>query len=608
MPSRFDDWHALPFRAIWVCDTEYYPGPGLANGGRDGDPITPLCLAAIELRSGRVVQSWQDQLGPFPPYRLDADSLFVAYLLTAEFGFHLAQGWGRPARAIDAYVEFRHLTNDARVKSGDRPKGFYSLIGASRYLRIDGLDVAHKADMRDRIIQGPPFSAADREEIQRYCLDDARNLVRVFTKLVPTIPSLPHALHRGEFEWALACQERRGIPIDTATFDQIKSHWNEIRSDLVTEADRPYGCYEIDAQGPHFRNHKFKAYLARERMQWPIRESGGLDMRGEAFRDMTMTYPQLGEVHELRKVLAQLRSNKLAVGRDGRNRTLLGPYGTKTGRNAPSNSRFIFGPAKCMRFLIRPPPGRALIYRDFNQQEFRIAAVKSRDPAMLEICQAPDVYLALAAQLGFDVNVPGVRGLFKVVVLGIQYGMEAESLALRAGISPYEAWEILARVRARFHVFQDYCAEVADCAGLNMALVSNFGWSMQCPPGTNPRTIRNFPIQSAGAEIMHTFCILAERRGIEIVAPVHDGFLAEGSAGDIDDVSRELDRAMRDASALVLEGYEISTDCGEALADAAGTRPETGPIRPGFRFYDAKGEGMWNLLIRLLADCKEQAA
>jgi len=49
----------LPFREIWAVDTEFYAGPGKANGGVDGDAPTPLCLVALELRSGRIVRLWQ---------------------------------------------------------------------------------------------------------------------------------------------------------------------------------------------------------------------------------------------------------------------------------------------------------------------------------------------------------------------------------------------------------------------------------------------------------------------------------------------------------------------------------------------------------------------
>jgi hypothetical protein len=127
MPATIFDWRDLPFREIWCVDFEYYPGAGLAHGGREGDPATPLCLVALEMRSGRIVRQWQNEPGPFPPYRLDGDALIVSYLLSAEFGCHIALGWGQPACALDAYVEFRHYVNDGMLKSGDRDRGFYSL-------------------------------------------------------------------------------------------------------------------------------------------------------------------------------------------------------------------------------------------------------------------------------------------------------------------------------------------------------------------------------------------------------------------------------------------------------------------------------------------------
>ena len=590
------DWRDLPYREIWAVDTEYYPGLGLANGGREGDPITPLALVAFELRSSRVLRLWQDELGPFPPYRLDADALIIAYMATAEFGFHLAMGWGQPARTIDAYIEFRHLTNDARIKAGDRPNGFYSLAGALRHFGEDEIDLARKDEMRDRIMQGPPFTNQERADILRYCEDDARALARLIPRLVPTIPSLPHALYRGQYAWALSHEERCGSPIDLAGLDRIRAGWDAIKADLVTTIDREYDCYEIVYGVPHFRDEQFLAYTRRQHIPWPTYADGRLDKRAETFRDMSRTFPQVANLHELRSTLAQLRSNKLAVGRDGRNRTLLGPFGTKTGRNAPSNSKFIFGPAKCLRFLIMPPPGMALIHRDFSQQEVRIAAVKSGDGALLAACEAGDVYLGIAQQLGFPESRPGLRTLFKTVVLGIQYGLGHRSLASRAGISLYEAAEILARLRARFRTFEEWCTNTADYAGLRMTMSTAFGWTVQCPPGTSARTIRNWPIQSDGAAILHAASILAERRGIRIVAPIHDAFLAEGPAADIADISVALDRLMRDASSLVLRGYELPTS------------DDGGPIMPNQRYYEERGENMWNTINRLIENLERKTA
>jgi hypothetical protein len=165
MTTVLHDWRELPFREIWCVDSEFYPGPGKANGGVDGDPSTPLCVVAYEMRTGRTVRLWQDEFGRFPPYRLDADALIMGYMISAEFGTHIALGWGQPACALDPYIEFRHYVNDGGAKAEDRDKGLYSIAGALRYFCEDELDVAHKRDMRERIVQGPPFSREERHQI-----------------------------------------------------------------------------------------------------------------------------------------------------------------------------------------------------------------------------------------------------------------------------------------------------------------------------------------------------------------------------------------------------------------------------------------------------------
>jgi DNA polymerase family A len=161
--------------------------------------------------------------------------------------------------------------------------------------------------------------------------------------------------------------------------------------------------------------------------------------------------PQVEPLRELRYSLSKLKLEALEVGRDGRNRTMLGIYGSKAARNQPSNSKYIFGPAKWIRFLISPPPGRVLIHRNYCQQEVRIAAVLSGDAALLRACEEGDVYLGIAKQLGLappdatpETHKP-LRTLFKTVVLGIQYGLGTRALSMRTGLSLFEACEILAR-------------------------------------------------------------------------------------------------------------------------------------------------------------------
>jgi hypothetical protein len=98
--------------------------------------------------------------------------------------------------------------------------------------------------------------------------------------------------------------------------------------------------------------------------------------------------------------LARMRLSDLAVGHDGRNRIMLSAFRARTGRNQPSNTKFIFGPAVWLRGLIQPPAGHGVAYIDWQQQEFGIAAALSGDQQMLQAYRSGDPYLAFAKQAG----------------------------------------------------------------------------------------------------------------------------------------------------------------------------------------------------------------
>ena len=59
------------FKEVWVVDTEFY-----APAGERPDPV---CVVARELRSGRLVRQWRGEFSALPPFRTDAQSLYVAF-------------------------------------------------------------------------------------------------------------------------------------------------------------------------------------------------------------------------------------------------------------------------------------------------------------------------------------------------------------------------------------------------------------------------------------------------------------------------------------------------------------------------------------------------
>jgi DNA polymerase I len=125
-----------------------------------------------------------------------------------------------------------------------------------------------------------------------------------------------------------------------------------------------------------------------------------------------------------------------------------------------------------------------------------------------------------------------------------------------------------------------------DQAMLTGGLHTVFGWRVQVPAESNDRSLRNFPMQANGAEMLRLACCLATERGIEVCAPVHDAVLICAPLGRLEiDVVRMQD-AMREASCIMLGGFELRTDA-------------VGVHHPD-RYMDERGVMMWQRVMVLL--------
>src|SRR5262245_18571009 len=112
----------------------------------------------------------------------------------------------------------------------------------------------------------------------------------------------------------------------------------------------------------------------------------------ETLRAMGQRCPEAAEFCSTKITLDQLKTFELAVGDDGRNRCMLSAFRSKTSRNQPSNSQYIFGLNAARRSLIKPGPGCALVHLDFSGQEFAEAAYFSRDTNMIAAYETGDPY------------------------------------------------------------------------------------------------------------------------------------------------------------------------------------------------------------------------
>lgn len=356
-------------------------------------------------------------------------------------------------------------------------------------------------------------------------------------------------------------------------------------------SDDRYSC-----NGPmRFSSELFAQFIRRKGIAWPRLDSGRLALDDDTFSEMAKLSPaEIGPIREIRHTLGQMRLNELAVGEDGRNRCLLSAFRSKTGRNQPSNSRFVFGPSCWLRSLIRPEPGRALAYVDWSQQELGIAAALSRDPLMMEAYRSGDFYLTFAKMAGAvppdatKKSHPTEREQYKTVALGVMFGLTGDGIARKLGVTPCQGRELLAAHQRTFRRFWAWSDSIEERAVLTGRLRTTFGWSLIVGAEINPRSVRNFPMQANGAEMMRIAACLATERGIRVCCPVHDAFLIEADAGLIDAEAKRMQAAMREASEFVLPGFPLGTDVKI--------------VRHPERYSDKRGEQMWGTVTNILAE------
>ncbi len=564
----------------WLIDFEFHPERGV-----EGNRPDPVCLVAREFFTGATKRFWRDELkrmsrAPFPT---DDKSLCVAYFASAEIDCFLSLGWAKPANVLDLYVEFRNMTNGAYLSFGS------GLIGAMQYFGLPFIESEQKTQMRDLILARGPWSNKEQVDILDYCETDVVALSNLLPRMLPYI-HIPRALLRGHYMKAVSSMQDTGVPIDTETMNLLTAHWDGIQDHLIADIDKDYGVFD----GRTFKRDRWETYLINQSIPWPRLESGALDLSDNTFRQQSRIHPRVAPMRELRAALSELRLNGLKVGDDKRNRCLLSPFRAKTSRNQPSNSAFIFGPSVWLRGLIKPEPGFGLAYIDWSQQEFGIAAALSGDEVMKQAYLSGDPYLAFAKQAGAvpqaatKATHKAEREQFKQCVLAVQYGMGEESLAAKINQPVARARQLLSLHKQTYKTFWRWSDSAVDEALLNGRLWSVFDWQILVGQNINARSLRNFPMQANGAEMLRIACILLVEAGIRVCAPVHDALLIEAPLDQLDQTVAEARAIMRKASNIVLNGFELGSDAELIVY------PE--------RYMDERGVRMWEAVAAIIRD------
>ncbi|MGS3131690.1 DNA polymerase [Aeromonas caviae] len=230
------------------------------------------------------------------------------------------------------------------------------------------------------------------------------------------------------------------------------------------------------------------------------------------------------------------------------------PFATTTGRNV------IYGPSltslkkKFWPFVLNPATGFLYVLLDFEQQEPAIAACFAKDRELLAAYLVGDLYL----HVGSHPHLASLdRNSLKKLVLPYSYGQSAAAYAREYKI-PLEVaqryWRALKEIFHRVDAELNHRSQQAFRDGYVRCL----DWAAGVTPLSNPLSVRNWPVQATGADIMRRAVIGLVDAGLDLRLTIHDAFLIRVPVAEHEQQIAKAIAVLKQASAVVLDGFELN--------------------------------------------------
>lgn len=579
---------------------------------------------------------------------VDRGAVFLAFASAAEARCFLDLGVD-PLKAqwVDLYAEFRLLANHLEkfrygeqwlkgaagwslVKCypeyrfprmrNDAPE-FNLLNALQKFLPGVVVDPNRKDSARDLILENwDEYSAEEAQGILDYCATDIVHLVPLYERMAEELRrALPPearkdqdaaTLRRGAYSASCARTEAFGIPVDLDPIRTLSANFDAVKDEAIrtlVETHYPFFVQSRKTKASPLvwveKAENFEAFIRGKDLHrgFPRTESGSFSRESKTLKD----YSFLPEIDALRrtkdfiKQISWYRPEALpefleSVGSDGRLRVWFGQYGTQTGRNAPPAKRFIPAQSSWLRAVIRPPEGFAIIGADYSSQEFAIAADLSGDRNMVESYLSGDPYLHFGKLVkmippeGTKKTHPMERQLCKGIILGLQFGMGAQKLAislsstLKRKVPTSEAEGYIRKHRTAYSALWKFMDKVSRDYERRPIVLPD-GWAMfQDNPAA--LSVRNFPVQGGGACILRRAVELCHADGLDIIFPLHDAIYIQAPEARVGEFTDRLKAAMAQACRDILGpgSLEIRVDAEIHLRDQV--------------WVEEKGESMFNTL------------
>src|SRR5258708_4094310 len=427
------------FTTVVVVDFEYEID--------DNNLPNVLCMVAHVLNENlqhvRTIRMWRGEFGKTPPFDIGDDTLFVAYSAWAEMTCFMGLGWKFPAHIFDLHTAYLAASNVLLPYNSDeeRKKQRKRLSDACRTCGISGWEHIDKEEIAKAIGEGR-WRDCGQEAVFDYCEEDVRMSVRLLRaqlrrhcddtgRILLPAADVPRVLHWSNYiAKAVAQIQARGMPIDMALWNLVQENKKAVIRELLQQFDPSHSSDDpIYTPEGKWSYAGLERWLARNGIPWPRLDSGQLDTDSDAFRLMYHV-PGVEGLHALRDSLRVIVGANLPIGRDGRNRPSLFPFGTATRRNAHAKS--LYNAHASVRSFMVFPEDTIGVYLDWRTQEVGIAAALSEDHALIEDYRGGDVYHALAhlCALTHDADRarwkhehPDMRQRMKALQLGVNYAL-----------------------------------------------------------------------------------------------------------------------------------------------------------------------------------------
>jgi len=285
-------------------------------------------------------------------------------------------------------------------------------------------------------------------------------------------------------------------------------------------------------------------------------------LRGHPFVDELLKYRKLMKLHST-YVVSLAKSVQ-----DDRIHTQFLLHGTVTGRLSSQDPNLQNQPADTplIRNFFVADEGMKLIYADLSQAEFRVMAILSGDPFLINTYKkAGDLHDEMAKTL-FDPDFnPAERGVAKSCNFGLAYGMGIKRMVTNVnvpGVDYHQAERIVRDYFTRIPRFVQWRGEIQEKILRERYLETSLGRRRRFP--YIPKRFRedifrqgiNFLPQSIASDITLLSLIKIAKKGWQVLLTVHDSILCQVPEDIAQGVSTEIVKIMEDTAREV---------CGERI-------------------------------------------